>query len=195
MFVRWLWVRGVELRVYVWVHLFSEFNSTLSPSIVNTERCFFLRFRFWCRLIFSLRRFFSTATIFFFFGSLRHPASEISLFANAGEKWSTPKQLCLFTACGRHFRRCVFFFSMPFFWRSKGEEQGGNLLAAFKHTFDWELPIERVLSAKTCRRGYKKDGYPILENRHVLLIGWWLGSWPYFHGVIVAVNTKMAHDL
>lgn len=66
----------------------------------------------------------------------------------------------------------AYFFSMPFFWRSKGEEQGGNLLAAFKHTFDWELPIERVLSAKTCRRGYKKDGYPILENRHVLLIGW-----------------------
>ena len=96
-----------------------------------------------------------------------------------------------------HFLLCFFFytFSLFFFWRLTGEERGGNLLAGFKYTFDWELPIEWILSAKTCRRADEKDGYPILENRHVLLIGWWLGSWPYFHGVIVAVNTKMAHDL
>lgn len=144
-----------RLCVYVWVHLFK------SSTLLHCPRRLSI-LAFFCGSVFgvffSYVYFFFTVTFSFFsfFSSGLHPILEISLFTNKGEKWSTPKQLCLFTACGRHFLLCFIFNALFFGVSVEGGERRANLLAAFKYTFDWELPIERILSAKTCRRDHKK---------------------------------------
>lgn len=86
---------------------------------------------------------------------------------------------------------------MPFFsvfqWRE--EREGLTFWLRLNTRSIGNCRLNEFWVRKRVAETIKKDGYPILENRHVLLIGWWLGSWPYFQGVIVAVNAKMAHDL